>query len=86
MIFWNILYECEFCINERSGEKIKISNKILIAKGPKERYVIDGFELDEITKENHFSDVRSELKNLLIAITKEFSQKINENNYKVKYV
>jgi hypothetical protein len=51
MIFWNILYECEFCINERSGEKIKISNKILIAKGPKERYLIDGFELDEITKE-----------------------------------
>ena len=38
-----IKYECEFCINERSGEKICISNKILIAKGPKERYVIDGF-------------------------------------------
>ena len=29
--------------------------------------------MDEITKENHFSDVRSELKNLLIAITKEYS-------------
>ena len=31
--------------------------------------------MDEITKENHFSDVRSELKNLLVAITKEYSLK-----------
>ena len=46
-----IIYECEFCTNERSDEKIKILNKILITKGPKELYVFDGFELDEITKE-----------------------------------
>ena len=44
-------YECEFYMNERSGDKINISNKILITKGPKEHYLIDGFELVEITKE-----------------------------------
>lgn len=37
-------------MNERSGDKINISNN-LITKGPKEHYLIDEFELDEITKE-----------------------------------
>ena len=46
-----IKYECKECINMKSGEKLVIKSKVLITKGPKERFVIDGFQLDEITKE-----------------------------------
>ena len=35
----------------KSGKRIDVKSKILIAKRPKERYVIDGFQLDELTKE-----------------------------------
>lgn len=46
-----IKYESKECINMKSGERIVVKSKILITKGPKERYVFDGFQLDELTKE-----------------------------------
>lgn len=46
-----IKYDCEICINQKSGEKLNVNKKILVTIGPKERFIIDGFELDEITKE-----------------------------------
>ena len=46
-----IKYECIECINRISGEKLNNNKiKVIVTKGPKERYVIDGFQLDEITK------------------------------------
>ena len=46
-----IQYECETCINRISGEKLNVKNKILITKDSKERFVFDGFQLDDISKE-----------------------------------
>ena len=34
---------------QKSGEKINIKTKVILTKGLKERFVIDGFQLDEIT-------------------------------------
>ena len=31
---------------QKSGEKINIKTKVILTKGPKERFVIDGFQLD----------------------------------------
>ena len=45
-----IKYECIEYINRISGEKLNNKIKVIVTKGPKERYVIDGFQLDEITK------------------------------------
>ena len=47
-----IKYDFKVCINERAGIKLKIKTKSIISKGPKDRYVIDGFNLDNIKKEN----------------------------------
>ena len=44
-----IKYECKECIMQKSGEKIKIKTKVILTKSPKERFVIDGFQLNEIT-------------------------------------
>ena len=38
-------------INMKSVEKLDIKSKVLITKDPKERFVIDGFQLDEIMEE-----------------------------------
>ena len=45
-----IKYESVECINRISGEKINKKIKVITTKGSKERYVIDGFQLDEIIK------------------------------------
>ena len=45
-----IKYECIECINRISGEKLNTKIKVIATKGPKERNVIDRFQLDEITK------------------------------------
>ena len=41
-----IKYECIKCINSRRGEKLNAKIKIITTKGPKERYVKDGFQLN----------------------------------------
>ena len=46
-----IKYECKECINQKNGERIKVKSKIIVTKGPKERFIIDGFQLDDFTKE-----------------------------------
>ena len=46
-----IKYDCKICNNERAGIKLKIRTKSIITKRPKERYIIDGFKLDNISKE-----------------------------------
>ena len=46
-----IKYDCIQCINQKSREKIDAKSKIIITKGPKERFIIDGFQLDQITAE-----------------------------------
>ena len=46
-----IKYDCIQCINQNSGERIDVKTKIIITKGPKERYIIDGFQLDPMTAE-----------------------------------
>ena len=43
-----IKYECVEYINQKRSEKRDVKSKILITKGPKERYIIDGFKLDQI--------------------------------------
>lgn len=47
-----IKYKCKECINMKSGEKLDIKSKVLITKGPKIRFIIEGFQLDDITKES----------------------------------
>ena len=32
-------------------ERIKVKSKIIVTKGPKEKFIIDGFQLDDFTKE-----------------------------------
>ena len=46
-----IKYDCTQYINQKAGEKIDAKSKIIITKGPKERFIIDGFQLDQITAE-----------------------------------
>lgn len=46
-----IKYDCIQCINQNSGERIDVKTKIIITKGPKERYIVDGFQLDPMTAE-----------------------------------
>ena len=46
-----IKYECKECINQKNGERIKVKSKIIVTKGPKERFIIVGFQLDNHTKE-----------------------------------
>jgi len=45
-----IKYECIGCINRMSGEKLNTKIKVIVTKSPKKRYIIEGFQLDEITK------------------------------------
>ena len=45
-----IKYECIECINRISREKLNAKIKIITTKGPKERYIINGFQLDEKIK------------------------------------
>ena len=42
--------ECKICINDKAGLKLKPNYKTIITKGPKERFVIDGFKLDNTNK------------------------------------
>lgn len=37
------------CIMQKNGKKLYTKTKVLITKGPKDRFVIDRFKLDEIT-------------------------------------
>ena len=46
-----IKYDCKIYNNQRAGIKLKIRTKSFITKGTKERYIIDGFKLDNISKE-----------------------------------
>ena len=39
--------ECPSCIKSKAGKVIKPIQKKIISKGPKERYVIDGWKLHE---------------------------------------
>lgn len=43
----DVLYyinECKEWINMKSGEKLDIKSKVLITKGPKERFVFEWFQ------------------------------------------
>ncbi len=45
-----IKYECIQCMIQISGQKLNAKTRVITIKGPKERYVIEGFQLDVITK------------------------------------
>ena len=47
----NYDFICIQCMNQKSGERIDCKSKIIITKGPKERFIIDGFQLAPITAE-----------------------------------
>ena len=43
--FLNYVIKCPYCIYIKSGIVMNPEPKIIITKGPKERYVIDGWKL-----------------------------------------
>ena len=65
------------CINRISGEKLNNKIKVKVTKGQKERYVIDGFLLDEITKAVSYYSYIIEIQNIIyIYSIYKFIQKI----------
>ena len=52
-----IKYDCTQCINQKSGEKIDLKSRIIITKGTKERFIVDGFQFDPISAATGFSYV-----------------------------
>ena len=47
----NYISECPTCIMNKAGKKIQVKPNIILSKGPLERVVIDGWELDDRLKE-----------------------------------
>ena len=47
----NYIGNCPNCIKIKAGKKINAKTKVIITKGPLERVVIDGWELDQNLKD-----------------------------------
>ena len=46
-----IKFDCKICINRIIGIKLNVKSKTIITKGPKERYIMDAFNLEGFIKD-----------------------------------